>query len=212
MMKAKLMLLIVGLGVILLTGCNGEMEEILGKVNKLLDEQLAETESVVETSEEIAKEDGEVDKVVSEVVSGEGENFAVEVDEMSDGHENEADPFQTFDERLQQAGYTEIDPPNGLMIPIPQDWVLVQVIREGPWEGVFCFDTQLEETIAGVEEDMRIVGFDVQSDPIVGDYDTVHSTKYSHTDGYQSGQGDLIYFIDIYGTTCATLYWEIIFE
>lgn len=209
-MKAKLVLLIVGLGVILLAGCNGEVEEILGKVNKILDEQLEETktESAVETSEEVNGED----KEVSEVVTSENDDLDVEVSEMSDGHENEADPFQTFDERLQQAGYTAIDPPNGLMVPIPEDWVLVQVMREGPWEGTFCFDTQLEETIARVEEDMRIVGFDVQSDPILGDYDTVHSTKYSYTDGYESGQGDLIYFIDIYGTTCATLYWEIVFE
>ncbi|MEK5038090.1 hypothetical protein [Sporosarcina sp. FSL K6-3457] len=209
-MKTKLVLIIVGLGIILLTGCNGEVEEVLGRGSKLLDEQLAETEleSAVETSEEV----NEKDKEVSKVINDEGDDFGVEVSEMSDGHENEADPFQTFDERLQQAGYTEIDPPNGLMIPVPQDWVLVQVMREGPWEGVFCFDTQLEETIARVEEDMRTVGFDVQSDPILGDYDTVHSTKYSYTDGYQSGKGDLIYFIDIYGTTCATLYWEIIFE
>lgn len=209
-MKNKIfMFCSVGLLMVLLTGCS-EAEEILGKVNQILDQQLGEETEETE-GEETQDENGEVDESTTIPVDTNNDTDVDPVENvMSDGHENEADPMLSFKERLQQAGYSKIDPPNGLRIPLPLDWVLVQVIKEDPaWEGVFCFDTQLEETIASTEESLRAAGFDIISDPITIDSDNVHSTKYSYEEVFESGQGDMIYFIDNYGTTCSTVYLEI---
>lgn len=202
-------LLFIGLtiGLFALTGCN-EVEEILGKVNRILDDQLEDTDA--ETSEQTELQ-GEDPKSSEENTIDDQESVTETT--MSDGHENEADDdmFLSFEERMQKAGYTKIDPPNGLSVPIPLDWVLIEVIKEGPWEGAFCFDTQLEETIQGMESTLQQYGFEIQSDPIENQFN-VHATKFYIKDTYETVSGDLIYYIDDYGTTCTKLYYEVDFD
>lgn len=215
MIKNGLLLLLLSFAISLVAGCS-EVEDILGKVNQLLDEQLGETDTADTEAEEsksahLTLED-EMESAVEETIhhmSNEAENGE---DLMSDGHENEADPQLSFEERFLKAGYTQIDPPNGLMLPVPVDWVLVQVIKEEPWEGVFCFDTRMDETILQLEADFRTAGMDVISDPITGDSDHVHSTKYYYKDMNETLQGDIIYYADNYGTSCATVYLEIEYD
>lgn len=208
-MKRKwLLLFTLGIGIIILSGCN-EAEEILGKVNQILDQQLEGSESDEQLNEEVNQvEEESNENVMDDSTDDESASIGSEI---SDGHENEADPMLSFDERLQKAGYAKIDPPNGLRLPLPLDWVLVQVIKEDPWEGVFCFDTQLEETIAKTEEDFRAMGMDVISDPVTVDSDNKHSTKYYYKDANETMEGDIIYFVDNYGTTCGKVYLVIDF-
>lgn len=212
MKKNWLLLLILSFGISLVAGCS-EVEDILGKVNQILDEQLEDTDTAPTESEEseyadLALED-EIESADEETINN-MPNEAENVDDaMGDGHENEADPQLSFEERFLKAGYTQLDPPNGLRLSIPLDWVLVQVIKEEPWEGVFCFDTRMDETIVQVEADFRVAGMDVISDPITGDSDNIHSTKYYYEDMNETLQGDIIYYADNYGTSCATVYMEV---
>lgn len=228
--------IVLGLGillVLLLSACS-EAEEILGKVNKILDQQLAEEEDITEDEGNVAQDTATTGETTGETTesgetanAGETEKGAEQTenvgepagnettntasDGMSDGHENEADEgMPNFEERLKLAGYTKIDPPNGMPLPISYDWVLVQVIHEeGPWEGVFCFESPLEETIAQTEADFQTNGFSIISDPITGNSANVHATKYQYQSEYK---GDLIYFIDDFGTTCTKVWFEIIFD
>lgn len=123
------------IGILILSGCNG-IEEIVGKVNIMLDQQLEETESEKMTTEDTVDEGNEsvADKVANDSDANKANIDEIDdiADEMSDGHENEADPMLSFNERLQKAGYTKIDPPNGLRIPLLLDWVFVQEINNDP--------------------------------------------------------------------------------
>lgn len=207
--KQGVLLILLSIGLLVLSGCN-EMEEILGKVNQILDQQLENAD--VETPEQEEQINNETNVDTIEGNTTEEQETAAETT-MSDGHENEADDdmFLSFDERMQKAGYTKIDPPNGLRLPLPQDWVLIQVIKEGPWEGVFCFDTPLEETIYTMEATLQQYGFDIQSDPIENQVN-VHATKFYQEDTFETVSGDLIYYIDDYGTTCTKVYYELDFD
>lgn len=205
MRKKWLLVFVLSLGVFMLSGCS-EIEDILSKINQILDQQLDELGSDDLNATNVEAED----KGVAAEENNDNEVDEGTSDEIeSDGHENEADPMLSFEERLQEAGYTGIDPPNGLRLTLPLDWVLVQVIKEDPWEGVFCFDTQLDETIAKVEEDFRTMGMEVVSEPVTIDSDNVHSTKYFYEDMNEKLEGDIIYFIDNYGTTCGKVYLAI---
>lgn len=211
MRKKWLALITMILSVLLLTGCN-EVDQIFGKVNKILDQQLEGSE---ETGGTLTDEKGEAEKEGKE----DSESYLEEATDeevaigMSDGHENEADPMYSFEERLQMAGYSKLDPPNGIYFPFPEDFVLVEELpRDHGWEGVYCFNTQLDETIADTEERLRVDGFDVVSDPVTIESDNVHSTKFSHEGIYEIVEGDMVYFIDDYGTTCTEVYFEIKFQ
>lgn len=77
---------------------------------------------------------------------------------------------------------------------------------------VFSVSTPLEETIAKPEEDFRAMGMDIISDPVTIESDNKHSTKYHYKDANETMEGDIIYFVDEYRTTCGKVYLVIDFE
>ncbi|MBO1005311.1 hypothetical protein ACFSKI_00005 [Pseudogracilibacillus auburnensis] len=47
----------------------------------------------------------------------------------------------------------------------------MQEINNDPWEGVFCFETQLDDTITKTESNLQAMGMDIVSEPITVESD-----------------------------------------
>src|SRR5699024_3594223 len=125
--------------VLFLTGCN-QVEEILGKVNQILDEQLAE-DSVDEASDISSAEqaDEREESVDTEADANEP------VTEATETAGNGEQSLLPFDERLMEQGYEIMTLPNGIPVSIPYHWLLVEVEQGGSdFAGKFCFDLPLE--------------------------------------------------------------------
>lgn len=222
-MKRKwLLFLSAGLLISMLAGCGEQIDEILGKVNEILDQQLEEGESEEvsgNTTETI--ENNEMDRNTQENIEEESmDNSSNSEDDsvvMDDGHGHGPDDEQglTVEELINRGDYESIDPPNGYPLPIPPaDWHLVQIIKDPEdgheaWEGVFCFNTELESTILNYENQLVNEGFDVVSEPIDSEdvLDAKHSTKFQFNDSNVTVTGDMNYYIDIYGNPCTKVYF-----
>lgn len=200
--RRKEMKFLIGLflAISLLAGC-GEAKELLNKVGESVNQQM-----------EIEGSENKADEMSIEVETSNSLNIIDKLE--SDGHENEADATYTLKERIERGDYEIFDLPNGFPLPMPLDWSLIEIINDGVgirgkeyWEGVFCFDAEIESTIRDFEGSLEDSGFNVIGEPIDIEYsDNVHVTKYEYSNMSESWEGDMIYFIDHYGTACTKVY------
>lgn len=207
----------------LLSGCGEQVDEILGKVNQILDQQLEEGESEEASGNTTdVMENTEADNNIEDIDSinnntnteDNSDNDSVVED---DGHGHGPDDGQgtTVEELIQSGEYESIDPPNGYPLSLPPaDWHLVQMIKDPEdgheaWEGVFCFNTELESTILNYEDQLFKDGFSVLSEPIDSEDvpDAKHSTKFQYNDSNTTIIGDMNYYIDHYGNPCTKVYF-----
>lgn len=137
--RSKLILtVLLSFSLLLLAGCN-EFEEILSKVNQLLDEQLESSnddqgEGEREINKEESNENGATKEEATTAVSNEADEGA-----------SDNDGGQSIEEKLIADGYTIMDIPNGLMFEVPEDWYLVEDNLDDPqaesYDATFCFET-----------------------------------------------------------------------
>ena len=211
----------------LLAGCGEQVDEILGKVNQILDQQLEDEESeeaVGDTTESAGNSDTDSSNAAGnsgDESAGNNANSEDNTDDgsvvMDDGHGHGPDDGQgtTVEELIQRGEYESIDPPNGYPLSLPPaDWRLVQIIKDPEdgheaWEGVFCFNTELESTILNYEDQLFKDGFSVLSEPIDSEDvpDAKHSTKFQYNDPNATIIGDMNYYIDHYGNPCTKVYF-----
>lgn len=216
-MKHKLVMLLMAIMLVgVMSGCGEQIEDLLGKANQLLDEQLENTD------EEAAGEPADVPQV--EDNAGEpvdtpdrAEPSGVEEDGLGpdDGHGPDDDgQTTTVDELIASSEYDSIDLPNGWPLPLPPaDWHLVQMIKDPEdgheaWEGGFCFAEQgVHEAVEGYEKQLFDEGFSVLSQPVEIDSDSKHATQFQYNGDYETVVGDISFFVDKYGNGCATIYF-----
>lgn len=223
-MKKWLLPLMVIFLIGLLVGCGEQVDEILGKVNQILDQQLEEGEpeeasgnaaEVVENNE-TGNNIEDNDNINSSSANTEDNSDSDSVvKDVGHGHGPDDGQGTTVDELIQRGEYESIDPPNGYPLSLPPaDWRLVQIIKDPEdsheaWEGVFCFNTELESTILSYEDQLFKDGFSVLSEPIDSKDvpDAKHSTKFQYNDPNTTIIGDMNYYIDNYGNTCTKVYF-----
>jgi|SRR5690625_1346494 len=205
--------------IVILAGCGEQMDEILGKVNQILDQQIeaGESEEVSGDGSEDKSIDSNDDVIEDNNVNTKDlsdDNSVVQEDDQ--GHGPDEGQGLTVEELINQGNYESIDAPNGYPLPIPPaDWHLVQMIKDPEdgyeaWEGVFCFNSELESTILSYEDQLYSEGFSVLSEPIDSQDvpDAKHSTKFQYNnDPDVTIIGDMNYYIDNFGNSCTKVYF-----
>lgn len=236
-MKRWLMPLCAVMAIGLLSGCTEQVESLLEKANLILDQQLEKDEPEQGTSDK--KENNKTEGNTNSASKGnnkgneqnknknndqEENNEEVNSDVVKDdgqGHGPDNDQLTTVEDLIDQGVYESIDPPNGYPLPIPlAEWHLVQMIKDPEdgheaWEGVFCFNTEIESTIYSYEQQLIDEGFEITSEPIDSDDvpDAKHSTKFEYN--REPGvilEGDMNYHIDHYGNGCTKVYFVFNYE
>lgn len=191
-----------------LSACN-QVEDILGKVNQLLDEQLDEEQDSEEGTEDSNQEDSTSDEVVD---VDPNQNLQTETtDEDAKTVDNKPDAQLPFDERLAEQGYDTLVLPNGFPFEVPYHWILVEDNSQDAsaqnFEGTFCFDLPLE--IADIANHFEHFDEVVQESYDEGN-ELLHSTTFTMDFGFDELSGELDYFLDEYDNTCTnvTVFYE----
>lgn len=211
-MKRKWIVLVMGtLLVGLLSGCGDQLNDLLGKANDLLDEQLEQNDADVETDEEVeAAETDETDTTEEPVLD---EEEVVNNDD--DGHRPDDDQEVSVEELIQRGEYDDIDLPNGYPLTLPpDDWRLVEMIKDPEdgyeeWQGFFCFDTEIISTAVGYEAELFNEGFSVLGQELEDELspDLKYVTEFQYSDSDFTLLGNIDYIVDDFGSSCATVYF-----
>lgn len=195
-----------------LTGCN-QIEDILSKMNQLLDEQITNNHDNQVNDEEVSNihQNNNVETLnneqheshlVDDLENGDGNDINTGTESVAN---NKPTSDLPFDERLISQGYEFYVFPNGFPFHIPYHWVFVEDQTDDPiaegFEGIFCFDLPL-----GIEKIAHEIAShydDVTHEYYGNDHDIIHETTFSLDLGYETWDGSIDYFLDEYDNTCA---------
>lgn len=169
----------------ILSGCD-QVEEILTKVNLLLDEQLNQKDEV-EGVEATHESDGaEEDETENDGVNSNSYGLELGI---------------PFDDLLLRQGYQFYDLPNGYPFDVPYHWIMVDDAADG-LQGTFCFELPLDsEDIPHVFGEFNQINYEHEA----GESGEIGTTTIAMDSEFESISGTITYFTDDHENTCAKM-------
>lgn len=209
--------LLFGFLLLFLTGCN-QVEDILTRVNEMLDDQLASKDS--EQTEQAEDENMDASAQNEEVFENETNNMTTDETYEADGEigSNEANEANDTEGTTKLNNATNgsgnvdlqnvegLDPPNGLPIMFPDYWILMEDNAEDmtaeQYEAVFCFNTDkdLEQIMTDFGSEYDYFHYETSVDPQYGPF---HNADFYHHFGSEELYGYFQFYLEENGNKCS---------